>query len=294
MTIKSNMHLGLSHAILDEPLFDLGHGVILEKTYAHLMGPFIMAFNEAEPNMPHPPPWKAAQGGFGFDITAQLIIPDTVNGHTHSEIAVTLLFLIRLWANPKITAPVISTHNFSDLPTIPDNIARITPYEIQQRHFGLMTDKGDLTRDSVSWIKDNWLNTVILSKENQEFRFARDSLRLGQFVPNTSLTIVSLWSALEALFSPSTSELKFRLSALIAAFMTEAGPNRIQTQKDIAKLYDKRSAAAHGKPNHTKNDVLQVFTLLRNVLIKIIEMGKVPSKNDLEGYLFGGLSAIKA
>ena len=103
--------------------------------------------------------------------------------------------------------------------------------------------------------------------------------------------MVSIWGALEALFSPSTTELKFRVSALIAAFLEPPGMERAKLQKEIAKLYDKRSAAAHGKPKHEPEDLLSSFNLLRRVLIAIIASGKVPSKNDLEGMLFGSYTA---
>jgi hypothetical protein len=59
-------------------------------------------------------------------------------------------------------------------------------------------------------------------------------------------------------------------------------------QKDIAKLYDKRSAAAHGKPKHDAEDLLATFNLLRRVLFEIIiDRGVVPSKEALEAALFG-------
>jgi hypothetical protein len=60
-------------------------------------------------------------------------------------------------------------------------------------------------------------------------------------------------------------------------------------QKEIAKLYDKRSAAAHGKPKHDEEDLLASFNLLRRVLMTIIENKNVPSREDLEDLLFGSL-----
>ena len=57
--------------------------------------------------------------------------------------------------------------------------------------------------------------------------------------------MVSPWGALEALFSPSTSELKFRVSSLIAAYFEVPGVERVKCQREVAKLYDKRSTAAH-------------------------------------------------
>jgi hypothetical protein len=138
---------------------------------------------------------------------------------------------------------------------------------------------------------DHWTATHQLLNGNSEFALAVEAIDTGQFVQSTALALVSLWGALEALFSPSTSELKFRVSALIAAFLEPPGTGRATLQKEIAKLYDKRSAAAHGKPKHQPEDLLATFNLLRRVLIKMISSGKVPSKDDLEGMLFGSCNA---
>ncbi|WP_373715002.1 hypothetical protein [Roseateles sp.] len=55
----------------------------------------------------------------------------------------------------------------------------------------------------------------------------------------------------------------------------------------VAKLYDKRSAAAHGKPKHGDDDLLATMNLLGEVLRKILDDGAMPSKDSLERSLFG-------
>ena len=71
---------GLAHATLEPTSFDLGNGVVLSHTYAHLMAPFMVAFHPAEPGKAHPTPWAAARGGLGFDIHLQLQVPGSVQG----------------------------------------------------------------------------------------------------------------------------------------------------------------------------------------------------------------------
>jgi hypothetical protein len=81
--------------------------------------------------------------------------------------------------------------------------------------------------------------------------------------------------------------LRFRVSALIAAFLEPPGESRLAVQKHVAALYDKRSAAAHGLPRHDRNDVLDTLNLLRRVALMIIDNKKVPTKRELEAKLFG-------
>lgn len=287
--LKSSVHAGLSGITLEEEAFELGQGVVLSRTYAHLMAPFLMAFNPASPGGAHPAPWKAASGGFGFDVTAELLIPHT-SADSHEErigIARTILFLLRLGVNPATTLPVFSSHPFRSLPDAPDNETTLLPYEVQRRHFPLGVSGGKLTEAAASWVKQRWPVTHELSSKNADFSLAVDAIDSGQFVQNHALTMVSLWGALEALFSPATTELKFRVSALIASFLEAPGNDRAALQRKIAKLYDKRSAAAHGKPKHQAEDLLESFNLLRAVLMKIIDIGQVPSKESLEAALFG-------
>jgi len=286
-----DIHAGLSGLELEEEFFDLGDGITLRKTYAHLMAPFMVAFKPAPPGGHHPAPWKAASGGFSFDVNAELLIPSHIEEQYGSKIGIarTLVFLLRLGVNPATTLPVFSNYPFASLPEIPDSQSTLFPFEVQSRHFPLGVVGGKANVEALAWVTDRWQTVHRLTSESTEFSLAVEAIDMGQFVQNTALTMVSLWGALEALFSPTTFELKFRVSSLIAAYLEAPGVERAKCQREVAKLYDKRSAAAHGKPKHKAEDLLGTFNLLRRVLMQIIDRKKVPSKNDLEGMLFGSV-----
>jgi hypothetical protein len=289
----SELHAGLSGIDLEGVTYELGEGVQLSDAYAHLMAPFIMAFAPPPGGIgPHPGPWKAATGGFGFDVSAELTVPADLEEKYGSKVAVarTILFLLRLYVNPAITLPVFSTHRFAELPKTDDKDARLVPYEVQPRHFPLGAVGDHATPESIQWVREHWQTTHRLYASSAGFELAVEALSTGQFVENTALTLVSLWAALEGLFSPSTSELRFRVSALIAAYLEDPGKERASLQKAIAKLYDKRSAAAHGKPKHGSNDLLDTFILMRRVLVSIINSGEVPTPSELESVLFGDVA----
>ncbi|MAY36876.1 MAG: hypothetical protein CMN84_12325 [Spongiibacteraceae bacterium] len=285
-----NVHAGLAGVDLVSDSFDLGNGILLRKVYAHLFAPFMMAFKPAPIGGHHPGPWKSASGGFSFDVDAELLIPENIEKEFGSKIGVarTLVFLFRLGVNPAITLPVFSNHSFNTLTEVPDSDAQLFPYEVQKRHFPLGVVGGQVDDGAVQWVSERWSKTHGLIEDSPEFALAMQAIDSGQFVENHALTLVSLWGALEALFSPSTSELKFRVSALIASFLEEPGESRAQRQKAVASLYDKRSAAAHGKPKHKPEHLLETFNLLREIIFRIIDRGSVPKKEELEGMLFGG------
>jgi hypothetical protein len=284
-----DVHAGLAGVELAEPSFDLGGGLRLIRTYAHLMAPFMRAFKPAPKGGHHPAPWKAASGGFSFDVHAELYVPSHIESQYGSTISVacTVVFLLRLGVNPAITLPVFSNLPFAALPEVQDNQAKLMPFEVQPRYLPLGVVGGSGTAEAIDWVANRWQITQRLCSGSAEFALAVEAIDAGQFIHNSALALVSLWGALEALFSPSTSELKFRVSSLIAAYLEPPGLARANLQKEVAKLYDKRSAAAHGKPKHEPEDLLGTFNLLRRVLMEMIDRGKVPSKENLEEMLFG-------
>ncbi|MCF1492456.1 hypothetical protein GOZ83_05040 [Agrobacterium vitis] len=272
----------------DTPIF-YPRGIILRKTYAYVMQPIVMAFSPAPPGEHHPRPWKETRGGSGRTISSELFIPSgsTPDKGSRHSIAHTIIFLLKLWVHPGVELVVGSNMAFSDIPGAKDAAAALFHEPVRERHFQLMPASDDRIVDAIAWTSNHFETTQKLLETSPEFRLAANALDAGQFYQETALAMVSLWGALEAIFSPSTAELRFRVSALIAAYLYPPGPERLQQQRRIAKLYDMRSAAAHGKPRHTGSDLLETFELVRAVLIRFIHSGHVPTREEFEGYLFG-------
>ena len=281
-----DLHAGISNITLASDVFQLGEGITLRKTYAHLMAHFVVAFAPAPPGSLHPGPWKPAKtlANMMADITADLHVPS--HFPERLSIATTIVFLLRFGINPAALLSAISNHPFAALKDVADNDAIIIPFEIEKRHFPLSSGSDVATVEGLQWIKDHWRSTHQMMQERPEFALAAAAVSTSQFVRNSALILVSLWGALEALFSPSTTELKFRVSALIAAYLEPPGDQRLTLQRQVAKLYDKRSSAAHGKPSFRAEDILGTFNLIRRVLNVMIEEKSVPTKEQLEQRLF--------
>jgi len=286
----NGLYIGLSGLTMAVDAIELGDGLVLRKTYAHLMAPLIMAFQPAPPDRHHPGPWKTVHGGQGFDVTAEIFVP-IKNGkeqHNAVDVAETITFLVRIFIDPAVTMSVLSNHSVSLIASVPDRQANLIPLEVSRRYFPLCAEDGRATVESLEWIKRRWQLTHKYVCESSEFALAVEAFsNKAQFQDNSALILVSLWAALEALFSPSTSELRFRVSAPIAAYLESPGTERAALQKEVAKLYDKRSSAVHGVPKHDQDDVVSTLLLLRRVLMTIIENGKIPTKEELEAKLFG-------
>lgn len=290
MTAETLKHYAaLSELFLTEQSFDLGHEVGLRIAYAHMFANHMLAYTPAELGKPSSGPWKATRGGNWHDITAELSIPsDGVSGvGTFHEVAQAIVLVIRLGINPATYLSATSNKTFYAHAQASDPDAWVQPEETELRRFHLGVDDGKVSAAKAAWLSERWPTAARLTRQSPEFALAADALAIGQYVHRTSLVMVAIWASLEALFSPSTTELRFRVSALIASYLEPPGEGRKLRAKEISKLYDKRSSAAHGKSTHDNNDLLESFNLLGEVQRKMIDQGRVPTKVELEGLLFG-------
>lgn len=270
---------------------DLGQGLVLKRTYAHLMSSYTMAFNPpTAPGKHHPAPWKATTRHDAFDVHAELVVPSGYKPPGDLDpfaVARILTSVLRLVIEPDVRFLVHSTHSLSEIATLTEQNISISPVETTRQYIELALVNPLADEVRWDWVRKYWSHAVALMATHADFRLAMEAFELSTFVPHHALTLVSLWGALEALFSPSTSELRFRVSVLIASYLHPAGEARLARQREVFDLYDKRSAAAHGKPKHNTTHLVQTFNILQCVLVKMIELKEVPSKTALNNMLLG-------
>jgi len=279
---------GLTGPALPVEEFAFGQGITISRTFAHLMAPFLMAFSPAEPGKAHPAPLRAAKGGFGFDIVMQLHIPADFQDDEWFDRLNTIWWftaLLRFVASPSILAAAVADRPFHDGSSASD--IEIIPIEVESRRLLISRqDAPELTVDHLEWVKKVWHPAGKLMRESPAFNTLFQASDQALFARTPSLALLSLWGALEALFSPARAELRFRVSLNISAFLEKPGATRLALQKKIAKLYDARSAAAHGSANTQPDELIETFVLVKRVLAEILDRNEVPSRDELEKLLF--------
>ncbi|MBX9652038.1 hypothetical protein K2Y11_00320 [bacterium] len=281
---------GLSGPRLSADAFDFGCGISISRTYSHLMAPFIMAFTAPGRNGFHPGPWRAAKGGFSFDIHAQIYVPKDFQPSEWFDRLNTVWWfvaLLRFRATPFALVPVVANAPF----TIPnDDMSEVHfwPIEVAPRYL-IVGENGsnEITVDDLEWIKRYWWQAGKLMNRSHEFNLLFRARDQCMFMQDSNLALVSLWGALEGIFSPARTELRFRVSANIAAFMEPPGRARMDLQKQVAKLYDARSQAAHGAPNIPDEAFRESNSLTKQVLTKMIESNNTPNREELDAALLG-------
>ncbi len=282
---------GLSRVTyVGEPL-DLGHGIVLRSTYAHLFAANMMAFARAPEGKSNPPPWRAARGGFGYDIEVELAVPTAgkLPGGLSAEDAIWLIAaLLRLSEYTYLMVPVISDIPF-DAAAVSEREPLLQPFELEPRILHPAAEKiARLSVENLSWIEYVWPRTAELMRACPPLNLALRAADACTVRGRPASALLTAWGALEELFAPSRAELRFRVSAHIAAYLEPVGPKRLETFKTVADLYNARSKAAHTAQNAELGALVQSFILLRNALIRIIDEGEVPTQADLERRLFCG------
>jgi hypothetical protein len=281
--------IGYSGISLDIERFDLIDRVVLRSTSAHFMAPFLVAFAPAPPGMHHPGPWKSVIGGLEYDILFELFIPVSAAEnleYSPSIIAWVTTALLRLRTGSNLTAPIASNVSFDRAVGVVES-GKFQAIEVETKILSLRDSKQHVTIEDLEWIRDHMGQVLRLFVSDPQFRLILEAFDETIFTRTLDLGLLQLWAALEALFSPSRTELRYRVSTNIASYLLDPGNERMDLQKRIKKLYDARSAVAHGRDAEIEESLNETYALVRQVIERIIAENKVPSQDDLNARVFG-------
>jgi hypothetical protein len=280
---------GISGLGLEAESFDLGEGVVLRRTYAHLMSPWLMAFAPPGPQGHHPAPWKAAKGGHGFDIEIELRVPHATCLGDNFDARETIWWiaaLLRLAHAPFLTVPVLSDHPFQSIPKF-EGEPTLEPFETEHRIFQMSQSASRLLGQApLSWVKDKWISAGRLLCSNSKFYTAIKAFDSATIAGRRSASLLALWGSIEQLFAPSSGELRFRVASLFASYLESQGSARLELYKRILKLYNERSVAAHTAQQIDTGALVDTYVLMRNALVRMIDENAVPTQDHLVSLLF--------
>lgn len=285
------LYAGVAHVTYTGEPFDLGHGIALKSTYAHLFAANMMAFARATEGKPHPAPWRAARGGLSYDIEIELAVPtcQKLPGGLGAEDVVWLIAaLLRLAEYPGLMVPVITDVPFGAAAASKQE-PLLRPLETEPRIFRAANHEvSHLEADNLSWVRSVWPRTAELLRTHPRLDMALRAADTCTVRGRPASALLTAWGALEELFAPSRAELRFRVSAHIAAYLEPVGPKRLELFRTVADLYKARSKAAHTAQDAEVAALVSSFVILRNTIIRMIDQGAVPTQADLEKRLFCG------
>lgn len=293
MPASTHLFGGLSGVETDVEEHEFGHKVVFSKTYAHIFSANMAAFaRPASTGQHHPAPWKAVKGGYSVDVTSQICVPSSLNVRevlNAEDIIWLIAALFRLARYPFLTVPVISDVSFGSIAESEKDVL-LSPFELSPR---LVTstdaDSQRMSLAFLEWVSKKWYPLAELLIQHPKLYSALKAFDYAGVRSRHSSSLLTMWGAIEQLFAPDRSELRFRVSSLLAAYLEPTGKSRKDLYTEIKELYNHRSIAAHSAKEIEPSSVLRTHVLLRNALMKIIHEEEVPTASKLDDFLFGVL-----
>ena len=197
------------------------------------------------------------------------------------------LSALRIRTLADFLVPAVSDHSWATIAAISDGACHVQLLEDvpRARRFSVPVR---ISESDLDWASQSLIALAELL-EVPRFRLAVDCLTTHQHEASLRMTTASLWAGVEALFGIN-SELRFRLSALVAAFLEPRGAQRITRYRVVKSLYDFRSRAVHGG---TLDDAMlsqhirDVRVMLSALVCKMVEIKRVPSEDEWDATLLG-------
>lgn len=148
---------------------------------------------------------------------------------------------------------------------------------------------GPPTEEDAVWVYDHFEDFNRLAAEDEAFRFALEAALDWRYATDARAAVARIWAGLEGLFGIK-SELVFRFSSIAASLLEPRGRGRVSRFGSIKGLYAARSKIVHG--SNADEEYIQraldgSYTLLRELLLVVIERGKTLSRDEQLQALLG-------
>ena len=139
------------------------------------------------------------------------------------------------------------------------------------------------TLDRLTWAKENQSKFNNLIK-NSEFGSAMRCFGGAHYLMTNDVRIMLLWAGIEGLLSVD-AELSRRLALYAALIIEGTSEQKIAYFEKVKKAYVVRSRVVHGgtaNPAKLKQGYEMASSILADLLVRCVELGKVPSPKELD------------
>jgi hypothetical protein len=218
--------------------------------------------------------------------------------HQIHKAAQTLILMIRLRGMSQFIVPlVIHGSSFSGLKNCADSSITVDFDANQSLIFPLPTPQEPyfLDTEDIDWIL-RYHQNVMRMNEARGLEFLFDLFSILNF-PSPSVQVVQIWGAIEAIVKPKRyhkrrTGIRHSLRSRCAMILEDEENRQKNRYDSIGELYDFRSEIVHGIRSFSVVDaaedpesvelMFKSFTLLKELMISLIEAESMPSKQKLE------------
>ena len=221
-------------------------------------------------------------GHYGQDrITHQLIVEAKSLGDFEfiCDSVRAILAGLRVRTQSELFCPAVCNQPWDGLG---DTKARCIACRFEPHVYSLdLGEPSKVEANDLDWVKNNLGKVLQLNKETR-FNIALDALCSYLHTERDRMKAAQLWVGIEAIFEVQF-EISYRLPLLAALMLNPRGEDCKKSRDHVKKLYNERSKAIHGKEfKNAQTHVTEVRRLLAALLTKIIEDGRLPTKQDFD------------
>ena len=273
---------GLAGAALGVEEFEVREGLVLRRTYAHVMSPYILAFGRPErPGAHHPAPWKST-GGTSFDVEIELALAQDVRptGFDRLNTLWWTLALLRLCTGAALRMPVVCDTSFADVGHSPVEPV-LWPIEMLPRQLVTVAHPPTVVAEEhLLWVRDVFGADAALMND-EPFGRAFETFDGVIWAHSAGSAIVTTWAALETLIRPGRHQIAKRLASSLAAFLEPPGPERDRLFQRLTSLYEARGGSAHASRSPDGQHLMSSFDIARRSFMACMDRRERPNADDL-------------
>ena len=275
---------GVAGATLSVDRFEVCEGLVLRRTYAHLMSPYILAFQRPErADQHHPAPWKPARGGhvgLDMEIEIALQVGACPTGFDRLNTLWWVLALLRLSTGAMLRVPAVSDTAFSSVAESSTE-PTLWPIETLPRQLRTMPNPPEVIGEKeLLWVRQA-LGPGAELMNDEAFGRAFQTFDSVIWAHSSGSAIVMTWAALETLISPGPSDITKRLASSLAALLEPAGAERERLFQRLKLLYEARGSSAHASRPPEAQQLFESFDIARRAFITCIDNRELPEAEAL-------------
>ena len=274
---------GLAGASLGVDEFEVCEGLVVRRTYAHVMSPFVLAFQRPEvPGQHHPGPWKATRSGGWLDVEIEIALDRETRpvGFDRLNTLWWTLALLRLSTGATLRMPVVSDTSFSRIAESPAE-PNLWPVETLPRQFRSVPDPPEVIgEEALLWVRDVFEPGAELMTE-PSFGRAFQAFDNVIWAHSAGSAIVMIWAALETLVRPGRHRITKRLVSALAALLEPPGPERERLHQRLSSLYEARGGSAHASQSPEAQHLMESFHVARRSFMACLDNRETPDTTKL-------------